>query len=140
MYTLNNWAGWGHMATMKRRALRLAVACGLLGTASSVFALDAVVGPGNCDEAGLTEVLGSGIVSIAFSGGAIQSALGPLLIEDSTFDSNTAHDSGAVFVGSQSSEARIERSVFTSNGADTLAGAISTSAAVTLVRGSRFEN
>jgi predicted outer membrane repeat protein len=235
------------MTAMKRRALRLAVVCGLLGTASSVFALDGVVGPGNCDEAGLTEVLGSvdasgggtitfdcGAATIVFSGsktidhavlidgggtitfdgggassllrisdtgdvtlrgltltrspgaiystglltlsddavtensgafsavtshaalhvlrsvfsgnassvgsgGAIQSSGGPLLIEDSTFDSNTAHDAGAVFIDSQSFDARIERSVFTSNGAGN-AGAIGTSAAATLVRGSRFEN
>jgi len=233
------------MTTMKRRTLRLAVACGLLGTASSVFALDGVVGPDNCDEAGLTDVLGSvdasgggtvtfdcGTATIVFStwktidhavvidgggtitfdgggaslllrindtgdvtlrgltlthspgaiystgsltlsddtvtensgspvnsraalhvlrsvfsgnvsnissGGAIQSSVGPLLIEDSVFDSNTSNDSGAVFIDAQTSDARIDRSVFTSNGANN-AGAIGTWAPTTVVRGSRFEN
>jgi hypothetical protein len=63
------------MTTMKRRTLRLAVVCGLLGTVSPAFALDGVVGPDNCDEAGLTEVLGSVDAS---GGGAI------------TFDCGTA--------------------------------------------------
>ena len=73
-------------------------------------------------------------------GGALQ-AVGALVIEDSTFDENTAHSSGAVLVGLPGSPpATITRSTFTANGASLGGGGALTFEGTSLsIRESRFE-